>query len=106
LGRGKAEHHERIASGAHQIITLLDHLAVLAVVESELFPPIKMLHCWHVSWPRSSHLKHVVRRTRPRTVNQRRHCWHCWASSRSAFSARFIPRASCIKPPNCPIYVV
>jgi len=39
---GIPQHHERMTSSAEQIITLLDHFAVFAVVEPEFFPPIQM----------------------------------------------------------------
>jgi hypothetical protein len=40
--RGEAKHHERITCRAHKIVPLLDHLAVLAMIESELLPPVIM----------------------------------------------------------------
>src|SRR6185436_20639378 len=36
----KSEHHQRVASCRHQIIELLDDLAVLAVIEPELLEPV------------------------------------------------------------------
>jgi hypothetical protein len=36
--RGKAQHHERVTSCTHQVITLFDDLAVLAVIKSEFLP--------------------------------------------------------------------
>jgi hypothetical protein len=33
----------RVPRGAHQIVTLLHNLAILAVIQSKLFPPIQMI---------------------------------------------------------------
>src|SRR5262245_50308469 len=40
LGARPAKHHEAIASCSHQIVTLFDNLAVLAMIETDFFPPI------------------------------------------------------------------
>src|SRR6516162_7966440 len=43
FGIGVTQHHQRIASRTKKIVALLDHLAVLAVVEPKFFPPIIVL---------------------------------------------------------------
>jgi len=41
LGPGVAQHHAGVAGRAHQVVALLDHAAVLAVIEAKFLEPVE-----------------------------------------------------------------
>ena len=53
-----AFHHQRVARGRKQVVNLLDHLAVLAVVHAELLKPVVQVG-EHLESPRLHALQHV-----------------------------------------------